>query len=787
MKANLPLKFAYSRNQLEHVIDNMLEVLVVLDGQQIIQQVNPAACRLFGYDSEELVGQSFATLRPDTNSAFHDDFQRLLEDDIVKGQELVCQAKNGRIISASLTGSAVRDETGVVQEFILLLQDVTVRNQMAAALVESEERRRSTLASISDLVFVLNKENIFVEYYLADVADKNVLPFHAVIGRTIGDIFPEQVARQMELAIAEVAAKESVQSFDYALDEGDQSLWFNVRLAVRRDDMGEYAGVTAVVRDITDRKYVEQELRQAKEAAEAATQAKSDFLANMSHEIRTPLNGIISVTQLLLGTNLDVEQQDFVDTIRISGDTLYNIVSQILDFSKIEADQIELEEHPFHLQKCIEESIDLLAPKALTKGLTLAFLVEGEIPEELVGDVTRLRQILVNLLDNAVKFTGEGEVVVTLKSRSLPANRHEIQVSVRDTGIGIPAERIDRLFVSFSQVDSSTTRQFGGTGLGLAISKRLAMAMGGRVWLESEVGQGTTFYVTVQLSGIAKQSPRCIGGVQPQWANKRLLLVDSGRTLLGLLSRQLQQWGMLPPYTAVSLPEAVPFIQQKDDIDLIMLDAQLPEFSSLVQTLQQQPHTKKLPIILLSSLYQRDIPNRTLFAGFISKPVKPSQLFESISEKLTTTQEARQTPPKAPPVFDGELGDEKPLRILMAEDNLINQKVAQRILGKLGYRADIASNGVEAVMALKQQAYDVVLMDIQMPEMDGIEATKQIRQTMPDALQPCIVALTANALAGDREHYLANGMDDYISKPVRIEELMTALDRAFNHVKGNGR
>jgi signal transduction histidine kinase/ActR/RegA family two-component response regulator len=533
---------------------------------------------------------------------------------------------------------------------------VTVRNRTIEALAESEERLRSTLASVSDLIFVLNKDNIFVEYYAADTGDEVFPPFHEVIGRSVADIFPARAARQMELAVARAAATKKVQSFDYSLGDDDQPLWFNVRLAVRRDDAGEHAGVTAVARDITARKRAEQEMRQAKEAAEAATQAKSEFLANMSHEIRTPLNGILSVAQLLLDTKLDGEQRDFVNTIRISGDTLYNVVNQILDFSKIDSDRFELEEHPFNLQKCLEEAMDLLAPKVTAKGLTLTFLVEGQIPEEVVGDVIRLRQILVNLLDNAVKFTEVGEIIVTLQSRRLTPNGHEIQVSVRDSGVGIPQERLDRLFVSFSQVDTSTTRRYGGTGLGLAISKRLVSAMGGQIWLESEVGAGSTFYFTAQVK---------------------------------------------------ALPEKI----------------------------------------------YRD--------------------------------ELQQTPPTGTPVFDKTMGGEMPLRILVAEDNLINQKVVQRILSKLGYQIDIVSNGAEAVTALKQQSYDVIFMDIQMPEMDGSEATRQIRQTLSGSLQPYIIAMTANALGGDREQYLASGMDDYISKPVRIDELTTILKRAFAHKREN--
>lgn len=628
----------------QHIANTMAEALLVVNARQVIQQVNSAACRLFGYNRDELVGHSLAILLPDSTHFSHNGFEALLTEGALSGTETVLQAKNGRFLITKLSSSVIRNEFGEVQEFILLLQDVTVRNRTVEALAASEERLRSTLASVSDLIFVLNKDNIFVEYY-ADADDDKFPSFHEVIGQTIDEVFSVPLVRQMKQAIARVAATKSIQSFDCSSGEVDPPLWFNVRLAVRRGEGGEYAGVTAVVRDITAGKRAEQELRRAKEAAETATLIKSEFLANMSHEIRTPLNGVLSLAQMLLDTNLDDEQREFANTIRISGDILHHVVSQILDFSKIESDQFELEEQPFNLQKCLKESIDLLTPQAQVKGLTLKFLVEGQVPVKVVGDATRLRQVLVNLLDNAVKFTEVGEVIVTLQSRDLPHSRHEIQVSVHDTGIGIPRESFDRLFVSFSQVDASTTRRYGGAGLGLAISSRLVSAMGGRIWLESEVGVGSTFHFTAQLKGLPEQ------------------------------------------------------------------------------------------------------------------PAAPTDM----------------------PLFNEAMGNEKPLRILMAEDNLINQKVVQRILNKLGYQVDVTGNGVEAVQALKQQVYDVVLMDIQMPEMDGVEATKQIRQTVPGISQPHIVAMTANALAGDREQYLAEGMDDYISKPVRIEELTALLSRAFEH------
>jgi CheY-like chemotaxis protein len=476
-------------------------------------------------------------------------------------------------------------------------------------------------------------------------------------------------------------------------------------------------------------------------------------------------------------TDLDAEQLDYVNTIRGSGDTLFNIVSQILDFSKIESENFELEEHSINLPQCVEESISLVAPKAAGKGLDLTLLIDGRIPQNVLGDSTRLRQVLVNLLDNAVKFTEKGGIAASLKSRQLDENSHEIQFAVRDSGIGIPEDRIDRLFKSFSQVDASMTRRFGGTGLGLAICKRLVEAMRGRIWVESEPGQGTTFHFTIQVGDDSKQPLSFFGGEQTHLIGKRPLLVSDNAAILHTLSTHLQEWGMLEPETAVSPIQALKQLQDKKDITLIILDSSISPTQSKCYKFRQIQ--QELPIILLTPFNQQPEQNALPNVSYIRKPIKPTQLLKTVTQSINFLKPAAQ-PQASKSQLNGLMAAEKPLRILMAEDNLINQKVAQRILAKLGYKADVAGNGLEAVEALKRQPYDLVLMDIQMPEMDGLEATKQIRQTLSATQQPRIVALTANALVGDREHYLANGMDDYISKPVRIESLVEILDRAFN-------
>ncbi|MGQ0603315.1 MAG: response regulator [Anaerolineales bacterium] len=650
-----------------------------------------------------------------------------------------------------------------------LAETVTALNRATAAVASANEHRRMLVERVSEAIITVSAEG-------------QIDSFNPAAERLFGYSAAEAVGQSFDRLMP------FNQFADYAPVDGDSATTettgtrkdghlFSMELHISLMPLRDRHLFIVVPRDITLYKEAALELRQARDAAESASRAKSEFLATMSHEIRTPMNAVIGMTGLLLDTPLSMEQRDYLENVRASGDTLLTIINDILDFSKIEAGRLDLEMQPFDLRECVESALDFVAPQGAEKGLDIAYIIEPDVPVSIRGDVTRLRQILVNLLGNGVKFTLRGEVVVTVTSQPVSSSQYEVQFDVRDTGIGIPRDRIPALFDSFAQMDASTTRKFGGTGLGLAISKRLAEMMGGRIWADSDglPGRGSIFHFTL-LTEAASATPRpYLSSDQPQLVGKRVLIVDDNPTNRFILSRQMQLWGMACGEAESGL-DALSLIRRGEPYDLAILDMQMPEMDGvmLAREIRRFRDDASMPLVMLTSLGRHEI-SANLFAAFLTKPIKSAQLYELLLAVVTSGRSRRSR--KAGEVLNVQMAHRLPLRLLVAEDNVVNQKLTVRLLERMGYRADAVANGYEALQAVDRQPYDVIFMDVQMPEMDGLESTRCIRRDIAPDRQPFIIAMTANAMEGDRERCLVAGMDDYVSKPIQVRELVGALEK----------
>ena len=786
--------------KLAFVASRTSNAVIISDKEGRIEWVNDGFVRVTGYTLEEVKGRKPGTFLqgPETDPNTISTMREGVRSGAGFEVEVINYHKSGLPYWIHAEVQPLHDASGSLMGFMAIETDITARKEWEKKLAESEERVRA---------LITQAPGVFFQFEVTSQGSRSF----AFLSERFSELFgrdPRDALHDPRLVIACVHPEDRPltearleQAIANRCDWNDTyriitpsgiTRWVNSRssASLSPDGTTVWFGLFTDISTLQEarasaetlNRQLEAAVNEARRATNEAVQAslaKSQFLAMMSHEIRTPMNGVIGMTSLLLDTSLTNEQREFTEIIRNSGENLLTLINDILDFSKIESGRLELEHEDFNLRDCVEGTLEILAPRAAGKGIDLVYEIAEDAPTHFRGDTTRIRQILINLAGNAIKFTETGEVDVTVECQTLGEKGYELLFAVRDTGIGIPKEAQAKLFSCFTQVDASTTRKYGGTGLGLAISKRLTELMGGRVWLESEQNNGSTFYFSVIVARSSKTESNSGAPSRPHLTGKRVMVVDDNSTSLGIITRMLARWG-LHVFQFKSPEEALIRIGFGEIFDLAIIDLQMPDMDGiqLAREIRVLPRGARLPLLLLSPFGQSALPHEAeVFQARLSKPAKASQLFETISRLLSPQKpQLESATPKSPVAARPPAPMEK---LLLAEDNVVNQKVAVTMLARLGFQADVVANGLEVIAALQRQKYDIILMDMQMPEMDGLEATRQIIRTTPNRDQRAwIIALTANAMEGDREVCLANGMNDYLSKPLKTPDLAAALERA---------
>jgi len=769
------------------IFENAIEGIFQTTPSGQYLNVNPALATMYGYDSvQDLVAgltkiENQLYVDPNRRGAF---IQSMEERGTVRGFESEIYRKDRTTMWISENARAVKDASGKILYYEGMVEDITERKRLEGELHESEQCLSALINNIDDSIWSIDTQyrlltfnavfaHTFEEQYHTHIKVGDVILDHLPAEWSVEDIALYDRALKGEKFIIE-------RRYQYEADERYYEISYN---PIRTND--EISGVAVFSKDITERQRAHIALQQAMVAAESSNRLKSEFLANMSHEIRTPMNGVIGMTDLLLMTDLTHEQREFARTVRISGESLLVVINDILDFSKIEAGKLDLEITDFDLREAIDSTMDLLAAQAHSKGLELAAFIRPEVPLELRGDPGRLRQVVNNLVGNAVKFTANGEVVVTVSRVSETPTHARLRFEVRDTGIGIDEKGQQRLFKAFSQADGSTTRKYGGTGLGLAISKKLVELMNGQIGVTSEMGKGSIFHFEADFE---KQTIALKSVVHQDLSGLHVLVVDDNATNREILDHHTRMWKMRSAL-AESGEQALAMLRDqatKDPFELAILDMQMPEMDGLMlgEQIKGDPAIASTRLIMLTSLGNQMDAEAMKKAGIeacVLKPVKQSRLFNRIAEVMAghrplTRKKTQTATLTMKGVISAPSLTKKPTRILLAEDNIINQKVAVGLLNNIGYSADVANNGLEVLAALDLRPYDLILMDCQMPELDGYETTARIRGRA-DVKGIRIIAMTANAMRGESEKCLEAGMDDYLSKPVRLETLRDMLAR----------